>query len=195
MQRMTTAALLLHALLMPPTAVAQSAQHVVRDLGGRSADTTTALALSSAFRAAADRTLAAVVFIAVDQEAPGLRPDQLDALPDPLREHYRPPQGARRGMGSGVIIAAAGHILTNNACSRGSDAADSCGWWTAASTPRESSGATWRRDIAVIKIDPVMENDYRWRQFADCRQRGASATGCSHWAVRSASSSPSPPAS
>jgi serine protease Do len=113
MQRMTTAALLLHALLLPSAAAAQSAQPVVRDLGGRSADTTTALALSSAFRAAADRTLAAVVFIAVDQEAPGLRPDQLDALPEPLRDHYRPPEGARRGMGSGFVIAGDGHIITN----------------------------------------------------------------------------------
>jgi serine protease Do len=114
MQRMMTAALLLHAVLLPSAAAAQSAHPVARELGAPpSADTTTALALSSAFRAAADRTLAAVVFIAADHEAPGLRPDQLDALPDPLREHYRPPQGARRGMGSGFVIAGDGHIITN----------------------------------------------------------------------------------
>jgi serine protease Do len=108
--RHTRAALLaavLVPLVFPVSARAQS---------GAPADTATALALSSAFRAAAERTLPAVVFIAVEQTAPTARGDQFEMIPEPFRDFFRMPRPddrPRQGTGSGFIIDAEGHILTN----------------------------------------------------------------------------------
>lgn len=96
---------LLLVMLAPAAARAQSS----------SADTATALALSAAFRSAAERTLPAVVFIAVEQTMPEARGGQLDMIPEPFREFFRLPPDARprQGTGSGFIIDEEGHILTN----------------------------------------------------------------------------------
>ncbi|HSJ26409.1 MAG TPA: trypsin-like peptidase domain-containing protein [Longimicrobiales bacterium] len=81
------------------------------------ADTSAALALSGAFRAAAERALPAVVFIAVEQAPQGVaRQDDLDMIPAPFRDMFRLPPGAdqpRTGRGSGVIIDSRGLVLTN----------------------------------------------------------------------------------
>jgi serine protease Do len=80
------------------------------------ADTITAAALSAAFRSATDRTLPAVVFIAVEQASPSPRPDQSERMPEEWREYFRMPRQEQRrdGTGSGFIIDANGYILTNN---------------------------------------------------------------------------------
>jgi serine protease Do len=102
-------------LLVPHAAAGQSsAQTRGQTPTAGVADTATAVALSAAFRAAAERTLPAVVFIAVEQE-PMMRGDQLDRLPPGL-EFFGLPQPdprPRRGSGSGFIIDDQGHILTN----------------------------------------------------------------------------------
>ena len=89
----------------PPVAADAAVRHVPA-WRGNAADTTTARALSSAFRAAADRTLPGVVFIAVEQVAQGVAVDQLENVPEALREFFRvdPRSRPRQGTGSGFII-------------------------------------------------------------------------------------------
>jgi serine protease Do len=133
-------------IAVPAAAQTQSAREQVQaKLGPTGAiDTTTAAHLSATFRAASQRALPGVVFIAVQQNAPqrpvaqgprqnparpdsqGSQPRQLPPgmdLPDFL-DQYRDflglPEGAdpvpvpRGGTGSGFIIDADGHIMTNN---------------------------------------------------------------------------------
>ena len=90
-----------------------------------SIDTATAFRLSNTFRAAADRALPAVVYIAVTAEqrplAQGRQPQQRQGQPEIeefLRQFGFPapdvdPQ-PRRGAGSGFIIDDRGHIMTNH---------------------------------------------------------------------------------
>jgi serine protease Do len=118
------------------------------------ADTTTAAALSSAFRAAATRTLPAVVFIAVEQTTLTPRADQLDRIPEQFREYFRLPQNEqpREGTGSGFIIDADGHILTNTHV-----IAEATRLTVRMMDGREYSarlvGSDISTDMAVIKID------------------------------------------
>jgi serine protease Do len=136
---------------------AQAAQpQVEARLGGTSpADTTTALALSGAFRAAAERALPSVVFIAVEQTLPQARQDQLDMIPEQFREFFRLPPGQnrpRQGTGSGFIIDGQGHILTNTHV-----VADASRLTVRLLDGREYSarvvGTDVSTDIAVIRID------------------------------------------
>ncbi|HEV2131318.1 MAG TPA: trypsin-like peptidase domain-containing protein [Longimicrobiaceae bacterium] len=89
-----------------------------RRLGGAPAtlDTATANALSSTFRAAAERALPAVVFIGVEQE---IVAGQATPVPEPFRRFFGlPPEGfelpPRQGSGSGFIFDETGHVLTNH---------------------------------------------------------------------------------
>jgi serine protease Do len=118
------------------------------------ADTTTAAALSSAFRAAATRTLPSVVFIAVEQTTLAPRADQLDRIPEQFREYFRLPQNEqpREGTGSGFIIDSDGHILTNTHV-----VAEATRLTVRMMDGREYSarlvGSDVSTDIAVIKVD------------------------------------------
>jgi serine protease Do len=131
-------------LLTPAVTRAQSAP----------ADTTTAVALSAAFRSAVERALPAVVFIAVEQTSPTARRDQLEMIPEPFREFFRVPPDARprQGTGSGFIIDADGHILTNTHV-----VADASRLTVRLMDGREYSarvvGSDISTDVAVIKVD------------------------------------------
>ena len=113
-------------------------------LPGNPADTATAVALSSAFRSASSRALPAVVFIAVEQRA--------QQVPPQLREFFGGDSPHQPGTGSGFIIDAQGHILTNNHV-----VADAARLTVRLNNGREYSakvvGADVSTDIAVIKID------------------------------------------
>ena len=142
-------------LLLPVPVLAQTpAQQQVRQQLGPPgvADTTTALALSAAFRAASERVLPAVVFISVVQ-APTATTQQ--EIPLPFRFPGR--QQPRRGSGSGVIVDAQGHILTNNHV-----VADASELTVRLVDGREFSarviGGNAETDIAVIKIDAPGES-------------------------------------
>jgi serine protease Do len=134
--RLATAAL----ILVPAALPAQTPRQEVRQRLGTTAgaDTTTAVALSAAFRAAAERALPAVVFIAAEQEA------RITGAPRP-----RP----RIGSGSGVIIDASGHVLTNNHV-----VADATRLTVRLVDGREYAarliGGDVASDIAVIRIEP-----------------------------------------
>lgn len=142
-------------LLLPTVAAAQNtAQREVRErLGaGGVADTSTAVALSAAFRAAAERTLPAVVFIGVQQAAVAMNPER---IPAPFRDMFPSPmqQAPRQGTGSGVIIDEQGHILTNNHV-----VADASRLTVRLVDGREYTahvvGSDVSTDIAVIRIEP-----------------------------------------
>ncbi|HSJ29884.1 MAG TPA: trypsin-like peptidase domain-containing protein, partial [Longimicrobiales bacterium] len=143
--------------LTPVVAAAQTpAQQQVRQRLGAPgiADTTTAIALSAAFRAAAEQTLPAVVYISVEQAPLGAQNDQ---IPPGFRDMLPPgfaPQQPRRGSGSGVIVDAQGHILTNNHV-----VAEASQLTVRLVDGREYRaaviGGNLETDIAVIKIDPA----------------------------------------
>jgi serine protease Do len=147
--------------ITPAAAFSQSAQPAQsppldeRLAGGSPADTTTALALSGAFRAAAERALPAVVFIAVEQAAPRASAEQLEQVPAPFRDFFRGPQGdqPRQGTGSGFIIDEAGHIITNTHV-----VADATRLTVRLLDGREYTGRVVgtdvSTDIAVIRIEP-----------------------------------------
>lgn len=144
------------ALLLPATAAAQTpAQQQVRErLGsGGIADTTTAVALSAAFRAAAERALPAVVYISVEQAPLAMQREQIP-LPPPFRDMIPQQPGPRRGSGSGLIVDTEGHILTNNHV-----VADAARLTVRLVDGREYNarviGGNVETDIAVIKIDPA----------------------------------------
>ncbi|CAN5743490.1 DegQ family serine endoprotease [soil metagenome] len=155
--RQIQASVLAALLLAPAQLAAQSTPAVVRDQLGSDAlaDTATALALSSAFRAAAERTLPAVVFIVVEQSLQAPSRDQMEQIPEPLREFFRvPPQERQRqGTGSGFIIDAQGHILTNTHV-----VAEATRLTVRLVDGREYTarvvGSDMSTDIAVIKIEP-----------------------------------------
>jgi serine protease Do len=143
------------ALLLPATAAAQTAQEQVRQrLGaGGGADTTTAVALSAAFRGAAERALPAVVYITVERAQLAMQREQMP-LPPPFRDMIPQQQVPMRGSGSGVIVDGQGHILTNNHV-----VADAAQLTVRLVDGREYTarviGGNLETDIAVIKIDPA----------------------------------------
>ena len=145
------------ALLLPVSAAAQTpAQEQVRQrLGsGGLADTTTAVALSAAFRGAAERALPAVVHIIAERAPIAMQREQMPQLPPPFRDMLPQPQGPTRGSGSGVIVDSEGHILTNNHV-----VADASQLTVRLVDGREYRarviGGNISTDIAVIKIDPA----------------------------------------
>ncbi|HSJ06376.1 MAG TPA: trypsin-like peptidase domain-containing protein [Longimicrobiales bacterium] len=146
-----TRAVLLAAALMPLVLPVEA-----RAQTAAPSDTATALALSSAFRAAAERTLPAVVFIAVEQTAPMARGDQLETIPEPFRDFFRMPRPddrPRQGTGSGFIIDAGGHILTNAHV-----VADASRLTVRLVDGREYTarvvGSDVSTDVAVIRVEP-----------------------------------------
>jgi serine protease Do len=155
----------LAALMMPVAATAQVAVPVAgQQPSVRAApDTAAALALSAAFRAAAERTLPAVVYIDVEQATAIARRDQME-VPEELRRLLPPgwvprempndPRAQpRRGTGSGFIIDSQGHILTNTHV-----VADASRLMVRLQDGREYAarvvGTDISTDIAVIRIDP-----------------------------------------
>jgi serine protease Do len=145
-------------LLMPAPVLAQStANEPARDpvVGATAPDTGAALALSAAFRSAAERTMPAVVFISVEQRAQAARPDQLELIPEPFRDLFRVPPDTRprTGNGSGFIIDAQGHILTNTHV-----VADASRLTVRMADGREFLarvvGTDVSTDVAVIRIEP-----------------------------------------
>jgi len=120
-------------------------------------DTRAARALSSAFRAAADEALPALVFIRVEREASG----QPQEAPDFFRFFFDNPPGnqpqpqpqPRPAAGSGFIFRSDGHIITNRHVVEGASRVD----------VRLRDGHEYEAqviatdqstDVAVIKIDP-----------------------------------------
>jgi serine protease Do len=144
-------------LLTPPMVAAQatSPTAAAQPAVASATDPTTALALSSAFRAASERTLPAVVFIAVEQRRPQAREDQIEMIPEQFREFFRlPPEGRpRTGTGSGLIMDSRGHILTNAHV-----VADAARLTVRMLDGREFTatvvGTDVSTDIAVIRIEP-----------------------------------------
>jgi serine protease Do len=126
---------------------------------GNVADTATALALSSAFRAAAERTLPAVVYIMVEQPQPLAGGESIE-IPEEFRRMlppgYAPPSASvpQRGTGSGFIFDAQGHILTNTHV-----VAEASRLTVRLVDGREYAarvvGTDISTDIAVIRIEPA----------------------------------------
>jgi serine protease Do len=165
--RLTATVLVLSGMVGGTAASAQPAPRGVP----AAADTTTAAALSSAFRAAATRTLPAVAFIAVEQVGLAARPDQLDRIPEQFREYFRvPPQDQpREGTGSGFVIDADGHILTNTHV-----VADATQLTVRLMDGREYSarlvGSDVSTDIAVIKIEARPGEQFPVAELGDSEQ-------------------------
>ncbi|MEX1183049.1 MAG: trypsin-like peptidase domain-containing protein [Gemmatimonadota bacterium] len=145
-------------LWLPQSAAAQVRERVGTE---GAADTTIAVSLSAAFRAAAERTLPAVVFIAVEQTVLP-QGGELDGLPRGIPEFFGFPgmpgmpemdPRPRQGSGSGFIIDAQGHILTNAHV-----VADASRLTVRTIDGREYSatvvGSDPSSDIAVIRIEP-----------------------------------------
>jgi serine protease Do len=130
MKRLVSVALMAVGLPMgacqpPAGAEAQqpAAQRDVRAQLGPIADidTATAFRLSNTFRAAADRALPAVVYIAVLREArPMAQQGPRPSVPDDLFRFFSPQnpfgmeQPPQQGAGSGFIIDGSGHVMTNH---------------------------------------------------------------------------------
>jgi serine protease Do len=157
-------------LLMPAVVSAQAVTEPVRGqaVSAAAPDTGAALALSAAFRSAAERTMPSVVFIAVEQTAPTARRDQLDMIPEPFRDLFRGPQNQRprTGTGSGFIIDGQGHILTNTHV-----VADASRLTVRMVDGREYSarvvGTDISTDVAVIRIEPRPGDVLPVAQFGD----------------------------
>ena len=115
----------------------------------------TAQALSATFRAAASRALPAVVFVQV--EKPG--GTGAEEIPEPFRRFFGIPPGGEQeqepvpGAGSGFIIDAQGHVVTNHhvvedatrVLVRLVDGRE---------FPAEVVGSDSMTDVAVLKIEP-----------------------------------------
>ncbi|HEX2167247.1 MAG TPA: trypsin-like peptidase domain-containing protein [Longimicrobiales bacterium] len=147
------------ALLLPVSAAAQTpAQEEVRERLGATGipDTTTAVRLSAAFRAAAERALPAVVYISVEREPLAMQREQMPMLPPPFRDLVPQQRVPSRASGSGVIVDREGHILTNNHV-----VADASQLTVRLVDGREFTaqviGGNVETDIAVIKIEPAGE--------------------------------------
>jgi serine protease Do len=167
MERMSGKALLLPVLLLVPQLTAgqaagqASGQAAARSSvtaqlrNGTAGDTTTALALSAAFRAAAEHALPGVVFISVEQSMAGERGERLETIPESLREFFRvpPEERQRQGTGSGFIIDGQGHIMTNTHVVEGATRL-SVRLVDGREYTARVVGGDISTDIAVIKIDP-----------------------------------------
>lgn len=145
---------MLATLVLPAGALAQAVP--TSSTAALPADTSAALALSGAFRAASERALPAVVFIGVEQAAPVAQQDDLDMIPAPFRDMFRLPPGGdqpRTGRGSGVIIDGSGLVLTNTHV-----VADATRLTVRLLDGREYSarvvGTDISTDIALIRIEP-----------------------------------------
>ncbi len=142
-----------------PSAPAQDTAHdtVRQQLGSPPAqvDTSAATALSQTFRAAAQRALPAVVYIEVQKQ--GQSPIQMQDIPEPFRRFFGPqmPQQEQPmvGSGSGFILDAEGHVVTNNHVVEGADSV-----LVRLQNGREYDakviGTDASSDVAVVKIDP-----------------------------------------
>lgn len=96
-----------------PPEDAAAAQHGIRVAGDRATAVPTVTELERAFETAAQTIAPSVVSITSARPAD-------DELPPFLRP-FAPPDGQVHGMGSGVIIDAKGHVLTNNHVVDGAD--------------------------------------------------------------------------
>jgi Do/DeqQ family serine protease len=143
--------------------------------GSTPIDTATAAALSSAFRAAAERALPAVVYVSVEQEAQvarGRTPQMPQGIPEEFRRFFQfpdeenfqaPPQ---QGAGSGFIIDAEGHIVTNHHV-----VANASRLMVRTVDGREYNaevvGSDPNTDIALIKVNPGQGEELPVINFAD----------------------------
>lgn len=102
---------------------AQESRNQVREQLGTitEIDTAGAYRLSNTFRAAADRALPAVVYIGVTRDAPAMaRGNQRQQIPEEFRRFFNFPDdfqmepAPQQGAGSGFIIDADGHVMTNH---------------------------------------------------------------------------------
>jgi serine protease Do len=138
-----------------PAGVAAQDGAQQRSATAAAVDTIGPMALSAAFRAAAERTMPAVVFIAVESTLLTAQRDQLEVLPEQFRELFRLPreQQPRRGTGSGFIIDDQGHILTNTHV-----VAEASRLTVRMVDGREYAarvvGSDISTDVAVIRIEP-----------------------------------------
>jgi serine protease Do len=117
-------------------------------------DAGAAASLSAAFRGAAAKALPAVVFIQVEKEAG----EEMQQIPEPFRRFFGiPPDGEELppniGAGSGFILDAEGHIITNNHVVEGAEQV-----LVRMVDGREYTakvlGNDDQTDVAVIKIEP-----------------------------------------
>jgi serine protease Do len=156
-------------MIAAPVTAQDPVRQVRAQLGAAvQADTGTAVALSAAFRAASERTLPAVVFIAVEQP-PLVTREQLERLPPGTPGFgFREPRdpAPRTGSGSGFIIDTDGHILTNTHV-----VADASRVTVRLVDGREYVarvvGSDISSDIAVIRIDPPRGETLPVAHFGD----------------------------
>jgi serine protease Do len=119
------------------------------------ADKRPADALSSAFRSAAAKALPAVVFIQVEKEMD----EEQQQIPEPFRRFFGIPPGEEGeeqpipGAGSGFILDAEGHVITNN---HGVEGAQQVivRLVDGREFPAKVLGNDEQTDVAVIKIEP-----------------------------------------
>ncbi len=147
-------------------AQAQTRSQITEQLGAVPArpDTTTAAALSGAFRGAAARALPAVVYVAVEQDARVARGTQRTPRQLPIPEEFQrffqfpdqmPDPGPQMGQGSGFIIDQEGRIVTNHHV-----VANASRVMVRLVDGREYDaevvGSDPSTDVAVLKIEPRM---------------------------------------
>jgi serine protease Do len=123
-------------------------------------DTATAFALSTAFRAAADRAMSAVVRINVTALVP---PSAANGRTD--RSGNREPRRTR-GSGSGFVIDANGHILTNNHVIASAERV-SVVLADGRETEARVIAADRNTDVAVVRVEPERMGEIEPALFAD----------------------------
>jgi serine protease Do len=124
-------------------------------------------ALSSAFIEVARLVEPSVVNVStVTQPAQPLRPQNDLNIPRNSIEQFetRSAEPARRGNGSGVIVDAQGYILTNYHVISGADRIK-VRFYDGSEIPGNVIGSDRETDLAVVKVDPVVE--LRAARFGD----------------------------